>query len=895
MSIIEGKEWRQVSEHLDRVLEMPEVERDAYVAELTRSDPQASRLLARLLSARDAHAYARFLSGSSPLLMEHTSSSQLLGTRIGQYVIEAEIGHGGMGSVWRARRADGRFEGLVAVKFLRAAWLGSAGEQRFKLEGLLLARLDHPHIARLLDAGLFEDHQPYLILEYVEGEPIDAYCARHELDVQSRLQLFLGVLAAVSHAHTHLIVHRDIKPGNILVTPGGTVKLLDFGIAKLLHGSGGSELTIASAHPLTPQYAAPEQLLGEPVTTATDVYALGLVLYTLLTGTHPRISRPLTGQELVRDVLNKELPRPSDAVRSSPARRALAGDLDNIVGKALKKNAAERYATAAALAGDLEHYLRHEPVSARPDTLPYRVTKFMRRNRGSVMTALVIALGLIGTTSFALLQMSEARRQRDTARAELLRAEAANDFSSLMLEEVDVGGKALTREQLLDRGVELLDARHGADPEFEAEMLTDLAGRYDDYGREDRAMALSQRALAIARTTHNPALLAQTLCTAAHKERQAGNQSDVDRWLAEATAIMHTLSEPPLHTATECLRARAWRASDHHDPQGAIALFQQAHALQVAAGLRTGLDYTSVLVDLGYVYYNQGRYAEAYEKTEEVGAAFDHGGRGGTLGRVIIHENAATLLTRMGEIRAAYAELYAAQHPVAGGAAREPERASRAVFAEVLRRLGRVEEARAVVSGQADGLIASGSAIFGARTLAEEAAALMDLQRPEQARPLLERAIAIEMQHASYGGSMRGLAESNAYLADLDVQTGHADAARQLLEKFFARYNYPRTPAQASLRPAVLSAARATLALGDLPAAEVYARDALRLAESVARGSATSADVGESLLVLARIERAEHRLTEVRPLLSRAVRCLTEGVGPDAPATAQARAELAHT
>ena len=895
MSIIEGEEWRQVSEHLDRVLELPEVERHAYVEELTRSDPQAGSRLARLLSASDAQGYASFLSGSAPLLTETASTSQLVGKRIGPYVIEAEIGRGGMGSVWRARRADGRFEGVVAAKFLRAAWLGSAGERRFKLEGLLLARLDHPHIARLLDAGLFEDHQPYLILEYVEGEPIDAYCARHELDLQSRLRLFLDVLAAVSHAHMHLIVHRDIKPGNILVTHEGTVKLLDFGIAKLLHGEDGSEVTVASAHPLTPQYAAPEQLLGEPVTTATDVYALGLVLYTLLTGAHPRESRPLSGHELIRDVLDKELPRPSDAARSPAGGRDLAGDLDNIVAKALKKDAAERYPTAAALAGDLEHYLRHEPVSARPDTLPYRVTKFMRRNRGSVMTALAITLGLIGTTSFALLQMSEARRQRDAAREELLRAEASNDFSSLMVEEVDVGGKVLTREQLLDRGVELLDARHGADPEFVAAMLMELAGRYDDYGREDKAMALSQRALAIARTTHNPGLLAQTLCTAAHKERQAGNPNDVDRWLAEAATIMQTLSEPPLRTATECLRARAWRASDHHDPQGAIALLQQAHALQIAAGLRTGIEYTSVLVDVGYVYYNQGRYAEAYAMTAEVGAAFDRGGRGGTLGRVIIHENAATLLTRMGEMRAAYAELYAAQHPVTGGAAREPERASRPVFAEVLRRLGRAEEARAAVTHQADDLIASGSAIFGARALAEEAAALVDLKQPEQARPLLERAIAIQTQHEADGGSMRFLAQSNAYLADVDVQTGHADAARQRLEKFLARYGYPQTPAQVSLRPAVLGAAQATLALGDLRTAEVYARDALRLAESVARGPDTSADVGESLLVLARIERAEHRLAEARPLFTRAVRCLTAGVGADAPATAQARDELAHT
>jgi serine/threonine-protein kinase len=885
-----------VSEHLDRVLDLPETERNAYVEQLRQSDPQTGSLLARLLSAHHAQAYDRFLSGAAPLLAEPAPSSQLLGQRIGPYVIEAEIGRGGMGSVWRARRADGRFEGVVAAKFLQAAWLGSAGEQRFKLEGLLLARLAHPHIARLLDAGLFEGHQPYLILEYVEGEPIDTYCAHHELDLQARLRLFLDVLAAVSHAHTHLVVHRDIKPGNILVTRDGTVKLLDFGIAKLLEGEGGSELTLASAHPLTPQYAAPEQLLGEPITTATDVYALGLVLYTLLTGKHPRASRALTGHELIRDVLTNEPPRLSSAAPSPAVARNLAGDLDNITAKALKRDAAERYATAAALAGDLERYLRHEPVSARPDTLPYRVTKFMRRNRGSVMTALAITLGLIGTTSFALLQMSEARRQRDAARAELLQTEAANDFSSLMLEEVDVGGKALTQEQLLNRGVELLDARHGADPEFVAEMLTQLAGRYDDVGLEDKAMALTQRALAIARTTHNPALLALTLCSAAHKEHQAGLRTDVDRWLGEATAILQTVPELPLHTSTECLRARAWRASDHNDMDGAIALFEQAHTLQVAAGLRTGLEYTSVLTDLGYVYYNQGRYAAAYQVTAEVGAAFDRGGRGATLGRVIIHENAATLLEKMGEIRAAYAELYASQHPIAGGPERAPERASWAVFSEVLRRLGRIEEARAVVSGRAEDLLATGAPVFAARTLMEEGAALIELNQPERARPLLEQGIAIEAKYEKGDGSMRFLAESHAYLADIDVQTGHADAARQRLTKFLTPYGYPRTPAQVPLRPALLSAARATLALGDLRAAETYAHDALRIAEAVARGPETSADVGESLLVLARIERAQqHPTTEVRQLLTRALRCLTASVGPEASLTAQAREELARS
>jgi eukaryotic-like serine/threonine-protein kinase len=273
MSVIDGEAWRRVNEHLDRVLDMSDSDGNRYLAELMRADPQSAKLLAQLLAARGERAYAEFLSGPGPTLTESPPGSHLIGQRVGPYLIEAEIGHGGMGSVWRARRADGRFEGTVAVKFLRAVWLGSAGEQRFKQEGRLLAKLDHLNIARLLDAGVFEAHQPYLILEYVEGEPIDTYCTRTALDLQARLRLFSEVLAAVSHAHTHLIVHRDIKPGNILVNHEGTAKLLDFGIAKLLESEDSAQLTRANANALTPEYAAPEQLLGQPVTTATDVYA----------------------------------------------------------------------------------------------------------------------------------------------------------------------------------------------------------------------------------------------------------------------------------------------------------------------------------------------------------------------------------------------------------------------------------------------------------------------------------------------------------------------------------------------------------------------------------------------------------------------------------------------
>ena len=362
-----------------------------------------------------------------------TADATLIGRQVGPYVIEAEIGRGGMGSVWRARRADDRYEGTVAIKFLHASWVGRHGEQRFRIEGRLLGRLDHANIARLIDAGILDTTQPYLVLEYIEGDPIDAYCARHDLTAESRVRLFLNVLAAVAHAHSHLIVHRDIKPINIFVTHDGIVKLLDFGIAKLLDDETGSAaMTRSGMSALTPQYAAPEQLLGKPVTTETDVYSLGLVLFLLLTGDHPFHGESQSSAALIQTVLTQDAPRASARVNIPAIRpRELQGDLDNILGKALKRSPAERYPSVGAFADDLKRFLVHEPVQARPDTLLYLVSKFVRRHRGSVVASVLVALGLIATSSFAVYKSYEARDERDVAVAEAKRANAEADLDSI--------------------------------------------------------------------------------------------------------------------------------------------------------------------------------------------------------------------------------------------------------------------------------------------------------------------------------------------------------------------------------------------------------------------------------------------------------------------------------
>ncbi|MBC7731670.1 MAG: serine/threonine protein kinase, partial [Bacteriovorax sp.] len=422
MKPVDKARWARVSPLLDEILELDGSARAQRLQALREQDaPLADDLDAVLgqLNAPDRNAFLE-----RPALWREAT---LAGQTFGAYTVERELGQGGMGSVWLARRTDGRFEGFVAIKFLHAGLLGRGGAERFEREGNILARLAHPNIARLLDAGVAQGGaQPYLVLEYIDGVPIDRYCEDNALDTAARVRLFLDVLAAVAHAHNRLILHRDLKPSNILVTAVGEVKLLDFGIAKLLHDAtvpaAATEITQVAGRAFTLQYAAPEQLQDGDVTTATDVYALGVLLYVLLGGVHPTAAFTTAPLDQMRAVIEAEPKRLSDAVQldstagSATAKlklaRALRGDLDNIVAMALKKAPSARYANAALLADDLRRYLNDEPVAARPDAAAYRLGKFMRRHRLGVAAGSVVVLALTVGISVALWEANEARQQR---------------------------------------------------------------------------------------------------------------------------------------------------------------------------------------------------------------------------------------------------------------------------------------------------------------------------------------------------------------------------------------------------------------------------------------------------------------------------------------------------
>ncbi len=465
MARLTPEQWNQASPYLDDALGLTEQERVLWLAAFREKNPTVAELLEALLAEHRAAAEEGFLEQSPPLPPTPTAA----GDTIGAYQLLSPVGHGGMGTVWLAERCDGRFQRKVAVKFPHIAVHGDAGQQRFRREGNILGRLAHPNIAELVDAGVSSSGQPYLVLEYVDGEPIDRYSDQHNLSIEARLRLFLDVLSAVAHAHTNLIVHRDIKPSNVLVTAGGQVKLLDFGIAKLLEEqSQGGEATLLTQQggaALTPAYAAPEQITGHPVTTATDVYSLGVLLYVLLSGHHPVASDTRSTADLVKAIVEIEPPRPSDALTSvdgsvaaarsttlDKLRRQFRGDLDTIVSKTLKKSPGERYGSAAALASDVSHHLRHEPISARPDTIAYRARKFVRRNR--VVVALT-TLALVAVISGAVIATRQARiAQR---RFQELHKLAHTVVFDLHDEIAKLEGSTTARELLVRTGLEYLD------------------------------------------------------------------------------------------------------------------------------------------------------------------------------------------------------------------------------------------------------------------------------------------------------------------------------------------------------------------------------------------------------------------------------------------------------
>jgi len=500
---MDAERWRQLSPLLDALLELDPETRQRSLAMMRKDDPDLGRDLATLLALEDAHS--DFLA--EPLVAPPPGPRP--GTLVGPYRLERLIGEGGMGQVWLAGRADGLYQRRVALKLLRPGLADPNLQLRFVRERQILARLAHPNIARLLDAGVSSDGQPYLALEYVEGEPITEWCASRKLSLDARLRLFLQTCDAVSHAHANLIVHRDLKPSNILVTPHEEVRLLDFGIAKLLDTDGAQPEhtgTGTGLRAFTLHYAAPEQVRGEPVTTMTDVYALGVVLHELLTGSRPYALKRRTDAEWEEAIVAADPTRPSHALqRAAPPdesvreralrrrlARTLAGDLDNIVLKALAKRPEQRYPSVEALALDIARYRDGKPVHARPQNLGYRLRKYVSRHRWALAATLLVTLSM--SAAFVLVAWQARQAVREASRAQALQ-----DFVIGLFERAGSGGAdaPLDVRALLDAGVQRGERELARQPLARAELLGVVARLRLGMGDYRPALALLEQQSAL--------------------------------------------------------------------------------------------------------------------------------------------------------------------------------------------------------------------------------------------------------------------------------------------------------------------------------------------------------------------------------------------------------------
>ncbi len=559
--------WQRLEALCAAALDRPPGERPAYLDQACGDDRELRREAAALLAAADEDPgfLERPLVDWRPLGERVGPADAPLPEAIGPYRVIRLLGRGGMGEVYLAERTADGVTRSVALKVIRRGMVTDEVLERFRLERRILASLDHPNIARLLDAGATDDGRPYFVMESVEGRPIDEYCDAHQLTVSERLSLFQVICGAVQHAHQALVVHRDLKPRNILVTAGGVPKLLDFGIGKVLTGSeslGPGLETRTEIRLLTPEYAAPEQVAGQPVTTATDVYGLGILLYELLTGRHPYLFGGESLAAIEHAVRETLPPRPSTAVTGGPApgeasrrrrtdsphlRRRLQGDLDNIVLKALRKEPDRRYGSAAALAEDIQRHHDGLPVRARPDTWGYRSRKFVRRNAAWVAAAVIAFLGLTSTTAVTLVQSrrvaeesARVTRERDKAlevRGFLLEMFGATGADQAVGDTVSVRG-------LLDRQAASLEREYGDRPELQADMMEVLAEGYDRLGLYRQAEPLARKALAFRRTRDDPAALAASLNLTGWITHELGRSKAAEPMLREAVAIRRTSGTP---------------------------------------------------------------------------------------------------------------------------------------------------------------------------------------------------------------------------------------------------------------------------------------------------------------------------------------------------------------
>lgn len=862
---MDADRWKLLSRVYAESLEREGEARDQYLLEACADDPELKVEVERMLAA-DPDAVDRIASEAHASL-----SPAWVGTTIGRYRIVREHAKGGMGRVFEAERSDGTFDQRVALKLLHSSLASDELIERFRQERQILARLQHPHIATLLDGGITPDGQPWFAMEFVEGVPIDRYADDRRLTIDERLRLFRDVCRALVYAHGALVVHRDLKPDNILTTEDGEVRLLDFGIAKLM--VEGDETTTEGTNllALTPAYASPEQVRGEPIGTATDIYSLGVILYELLTGTRPYELSSQVPIEVARVVCQFDPPRPSTRVletvsrpdesddaghrRGTDARRLhrrLSGDLDVICLKALRKEPERRYATVQEFLDDIDRHLAGRPVRARPATLGYRLGKGIRRNRWAVGGAAAV---LLTAASLVTFYTGRVRAERDRAQIEAAKATEVADFLQGLFEVVDpeeAQGAAVTARELLDAGAEQIDEGLAGQPEIQATMLRVIGEVYGSLGLTREGVSLLERAADLNAQLYGQdnADYGRTKISLASTVQDLGDIETAQTHFLEGIAALEASLPPDDPTIGDAIRNYAYWLETDGQYEEAIAAYERGIAQLRAAVAPDDEGLTSALG----AYGNLLRQLDERERAEPIL-------------REVLGIQRATLGNR---------------HPDVAGTARE--------LAALLRDEGDFEESEAlyleVLDIRRDVLGPTHREV--ANTLNSYAILLSEMGEEERALDTYREFIRLIEEihpepHPDRAAAYHNLATSlsNAGMYEEAVPYFHRSIEMQ---DVVYRSDHPN---RAFPRVGLSTAYRR---LGRPAEAEPLLREALAVRRAALPeghrhvGEALS-NLGVTLIDLDRHDEAE-------PLLTEAYTLLLEGQGPDAGRTRDARSRL---
>jgi eukaryotic-like serine/threonine-protein kinase len=880
-----AEEWPIISRRLDEALSIAPRERDTWLDSLHETDSIKAKLR-NLLSDAVGVETDDFL-GSLPKLtlgvdeksVDSGAQGAATGALIGPYRLIRELGVGGMGAVWLAERIDGGLKRQVALKLPRMTWSRGLAE-RMSRERDILASLDHPNIARIYDAGLDEHGRPYLALEYVEGEPINVYCKKHALSIRARLLLVLQVSRAVAHAHARLVVHRDLKPANILVNADGQVRLLDFGIAKLMEGqlTQETQLTQQSGRALTLDYASPEQIRGEPIGTASDVYSLGIVAYELLTEAKPYQLKRQSAAALEEAIASVDVRLASAASSNIIFSKDLKGDLDAILNKALKKNVVERYPSVDAFAQDIERHLANLPVQAQPDRWGYRAAKFLRRRRLPVALASAAAIVLLVSASFALWQAHIASGERDRALTLLSRNNAITEFLQMFVTDAAQANQRVNVGDMLERSEIIAEKQFRDAPEDRAVVLAVLSAHRRTLSEFDKAEALIKRAIDSARDSTDTSLKSLLACQYADIIGSLGRIDEARRSLS----IAANRADIDAQTAAQCFGFLARISTNINDGPGAVNSAQKA-----LAHLRTLKQYSKVALagytgDLAYGLHLSGRNEDASREFAVSIQMFAELGRDTDPVAISVRNNWGIVSIGAGDMKTAIDQYDAIIKLLNQVGNTQPPTYVLSNRARALELAGRFSDAKSAygvaltVAQKAGNLSFEAYCLIGLASTAREQGDLLTAQKYLKQLDLMDGTA-----FPKSGPISRGQHNLRGRIA---LSNGNLKIARDE----FTSVLEDKQPNR-STTTALIGRAEVALLENQLEAGLVDIQDALRLSKSMQGGIPFSENTGRALIVEGELRARTGNANEAQAVFASAVEQLTHTVDASHPALKRAQ------